>query len=163
MTLSSWQRVEPIFPIELWNIYQWTCDNMPRTNNGIEDFTTWHKLQLPICILVFGNWDSSWWRKSVMLNEDVNQQAKKKNNKRFWRFYYQFKILKTSLRYNSQKKSVIFTILPWIYPCFKCIHIFCVLQQILFSFLVPFSCFIISILMSLIFHYFNFYGKIAYG
>ena len=147
------------FPIELWNIYQRTCDNMPRTNNGIEAFTTWHKLQLPICILVLGNRDSSWWRKSVMPNE-MNRQAEKK--KIFFKILLSIKDFEDKCLGTTHKiKSVTFTILPWIYTCFKCIQIFCVLQQILFSFLVPFSCFIISILMTLFFHYFNFYGKIA--
>jgi len=31
--------VEPTFPMELRNVCQQTCDNMPRTNNTVQVFT----------------------------------------------------------------------------------------------------------------------------
>lgn len=36
MVYTVVQSFEPTFPPELWNIYQWTHDNMPKTNNSIE-------------------------------------------------------------------------------------------------------------------------------
>ena len=46
-------------------------------------------------------------------------------------------------------KSVIPTVLQWIYTYFQCIQIFCILQWSLFSFTIHFSCFIIISLVSL--------------
>ena len=36
-------RFELTFPINLWNIYQQTCDEMPGSHNSIEAFLTQYK------------------------------------------------------------------------------------------------------------------------
>ncbi|XP_066947100.1 uncharacterized protein [Macrobrachium rosenbergii] len=35
---SRRRRLEPLFPIQLWNVYQSTVNEMPRTNNNLEGF-----------------------------------------------------------------------------------------------------------------------------
>ena len=112
------------------------------------------------------NMHPSTWKSRLLLMKKKcdakRDESTSKKKKIFFKILLSIKDFEDKCLGTTHKiKSVTFTILPWIYTCFKCIQIFCVLQQILFSFLVPFSCFIISILMTLFFHYFNFYGKIA--
>lgn len=47
------------FLTEVWKVYQWTCDNIPDNmtlcqEQTVKAFTTQYKVQLQICILVFG-------------------------------------------------------------------------------------------------------------
>lgn len=61
MVYTVVQSLEPTFPIEHWNVYQWVCGNMPRTNNRVEGFH--NAIQNSVT-----NMDPSIW-KWISLNE----------------------------------------------------------------------------------------------
>ena len=66
------QSFEPTFPLELWSIYQWTCDKMLRTNNGVEGF--YNSIQSSL-----RNMHPSIWKLMYLLmKEDI--LAKKEKN-----------------------------------------------------------------------------------
>ena len=80
------QSFEPTqLPRQLWKVYQWTCDNMPRTNSSVEGFhntiqssvanmypSIWKLIPLLLKEEILAK------KESIMPNKGMNQQAKNK-------------------------------------------------------------------------------------
>lgn len=120
---SVWRhRVEPVFPVELWNIYRRTWDSVPRTDNHVEGFpNTIHssvpdmhpclwKLVPPLVkgeILTIKEKVQCWGRGQINKQERYDTM-----NKRLWR---------QVPRNSPQNKPVISVALPWVYTT-QCVH-----------------------------------------
>lgn len=76
------QSFEPTLPIELWNILQWACDKMPRTNNGVEGFhnerqSSLTKMHSSIWKLIYPLVkEETLGKKNEILYMKINQQTK---------------------------------------------------------------------------------------
>ena len=68
------QSVEPTLPIELWNIYQWACDKIPRTNNSVEGFHNARQSSLT-------NMQPSIWKLVYLLMKEEILAKKQKRKK----------------------------------------------------------------------------------
>lgn len=121
-------------PTELWNVCQWTCDNMPRKKKKQQ------RRRLAQCNAKLSSKYASWYletdispngernfrerSKTVMLNK-MNQQAKKRKKK----YTTTNERLRRRVPGTIHKiKSVVCTIVPWVHMRFKYIQICCISQ-----------------------------------
>lgn len=119
------QKVEPTFPIELSNVYQWTQNNMPRTNNCVEVFTRQYKAPQYLETDSFFNERRSFGKKKKRNTEWGDKSTSKKTRAIK---YYEWRLGKQALSYTHKIKLVICVELSWIFVHFKCIQIFYILQ-----------------------------------
>lgn len=99
------RRIEPLFPIKLWNVYGRTCDGMARTNNSVEGFH--NALQSSVT-----NMHPNIWKLIALLKKEDTLAAKKKTDLEQGHKVYQrnrytsinIRLQRQLLSYNKEEK-----------------------------------------------------------